>query len=60
MIESVFILAFGIDDLLVISEAGRADKHETILLDEGAWSIFPYFVSSWFFGFCLTSFIHGK
>ena len=60
MIESVFIFAFGIDDLLVVSETRRANKHETVLLDEGARSILPNFISSWYFGFCLTSFIHGK
>lgn len=60
MLESILILAFGIDDLLVVSETRRADKHETVLLDEGAGSVFPNFISSWLFAFCLTSFVHVK
>ena len=58
MLEFVFILAFGIDDVLIVSESWRTDKHVAVLFDESCRDVLLDFVSSWFFRLVLKSFLH--
>jgi hypothetical protein len=59
MLESIFILAFGIDDILVVGKSRRTDKHKAVILNESGRNILFDFVSPWLFGLVLTLIVHA-
>lgn len=59
VLKVVFVFAFWVDDLMVVSESWWTNEHEAVLFDEAARNVLFDLVSPWLFRFFLT-FLHLK
>lgn len=59
VLKLVFIFAFWVNDLMVVSESWWANQHEAVLFDEAARNVLFHLVSPWLFRFLLM-FLHLK